>query len=178
MTPSELSSYCDAIETARRLPLIVSRSLTKESISALASQIAALPADAWQVGDSSSHSWDEHHLSAEEISELCQMHPLLEALASSATSTVGWINRFRFGAWIAPHRDAGGDLQCIIPVELPAASQGGQLWIGSPKREVPAAAGDLLLFSAASLTHGTSTIATKGERRVTINLRFWLVAGT
>jgi hypothetical protein len=162
------------VQIALRRPVVVPDQASAGKIDELLAWVAQIPSSAWRVGDGSEHSWDEYYLTGAELDRLRGDLPLLPRLADLATHMVGWINRFGEGSWIGSHRDAGGDVQCIIPLELPAPHNGGTIWIGCPDLAIPMDVGDLLLFNASSLPHGTSTIVTEGGRRITINLRFWI----
>ena len=164
------------VQLAVRRPVIVPDEASAGNIEELLARIAQIPSSAWRAGDGSEHSWDEYHLSGAELDRLRHNLPLVAHLVDLATDMVGWINRFGEGSWIASHRDAGGDVQCILPLELPAPDHGGAIWIGSPDLTIPMKVGDLLLFNAASLPHGTSPVVGDGRRRITINLRFWIGA--
>lgn len=166
----------DVVAIACRSPLILNQCVDGSTISAIAACIASLPAQSWQNGDESPHRWAEHHISSDALTAAYHVHPLLEELAHRAKRVVGWINRFGRGAWIESHRDVAGDLHCIIPIQVPPCGGGGQLWIGTCGREMPAAPGDLLLFNATALPHGTTEIVAFDTQRVTLNLRFWLAA--
>jgi hypothetical protein len=173
MTGDEMP-FADDIEAALQLPLVVARCVALETVARIGVWINALSEEDWRSGDESAHSWTEHHLASQEISRLMSEVPLLAALGDRATTMVGWVNKFRQGEWIAPHRDAAGDVHCIVPIVVPAMSQGGQLWIASPFQFVPAVAGDAVVFSAAAHTHGTSAVSAASAQRVTLNMRYWL----
>jgi len=164
----------EIIDTVQRSPLILTRCVDRATVARLSAWVDQLCDEDWQAGDGSGHSWTEHHFNTEALSRLCSEVPILGALGKHATSTVAWVNRFRHGEWIASHRDAGGDLQCIVPIAVPASCAGGQLWIGSPGQVVPALPGDVIVFNAAGRAHGTSTITAASAQRVTLNIRYWL----
>lgn len=173
MTISEMP-FADDIETARRLPLVVAGCVAIEMMALINAWISALSEEDWRSGDQSEHSWIEHHLETEEISRLMGDVPLLAALGDRATSVAAWVNKFQHGEWIEPHRDAAGDLHCVVPIVVPAMSEGGQLWVDSPFQVVPAVAGDAVVFNAAAHVHGTSTVSATSAQRVTLNMRYWL----
>lgn len=174
MTITVASCSADLITAARRLPLVVARCVPPPVLARTQRRVNMIGVKEWQPGDGSAHSWIEHPLDADLIAQLSREIPLLGAISKYATAVVGWVNRFRQDEWIAAHRDAAGDLQCIVPLVVPDCAQGGQLWIQTRARLVPALPGDMLLFNAAALVHGTNAIMVENAERVTLNLRYWL----
>jgi hypothetical protein len=162
------------IGAARQRPLVIASDIEPSIIEKLIVWVAAIPSSAWSKGDLSERSWDEHALTRAELNWLINQLQLVAGIAALSDEVVGWINRFGYGTWIAAHRDAGGDVQCIIPLELPLPDEGGALWVGSSDQSVPMQAGDLIVFNAAALSHGTSRIVAPNAQRITINLRFWI----
>lgn len=168
------ADFRNLIHAALHRPTVIGSGIHTDAIEKLHCWVSALPSARWCDGDGSNHSWDEYHLTDDELNWFIRELPPVSAIAALSNNVVGWINRFGYGAWIAPHRDAGGDVQCIVPLELTAPDQGGVLWIGSREHSIPMQLGDLLLFNASKLPHGTTQIVARSARRITINLRFWM----
>lgn len=171
---TQATDIMDTVQAALRRPVVLPGQTSAGTVDELLTRIARMPSSAWHAGERSEHSWDEYRLTMGELDRLRGDLPLIAHIADLATDMAGWINRFGKGSWIASHRDAGGDLQCILPLELPAPHHGGAIWIGSPEITVPMEVGDMLLFNAASLPHGTTPVIADGKRRITMNLRFWM----
>ena len=124
-------------------------------------------------GDTSSHSWTEFSLTAPTSNEdLLSEIDIAKIIGTEPTCISQWINIYEPGEYIAGHRDAGGDIQMMIPLELPTSNGGGELWIGDEGRLLPIGVGDVLVFAASKILHGTRPIR-KG-RRVSFNSRMWL----
>jgi hypothetical protein len=82
-----------------------------------------------------------------------------------------WINLFEAGQFVEAHKDAGGELHLLIPIEVPIRLEGGQFWLQQNKDIVPVGVGDALLFNANVIRHGTTSV--KSGRRITFNARLW-----
>ncbi len=125
------------------------------------------------AGDESAHSWRELPL---EVTDFPDPMPwqtqVLEVLGDAPTKAVHWLNIYRENEYIGAHVDAGGEAQLMIPIEMPPAGSGGEIWIGSRGHIVPLSVGDVLLFAAHRKRHGTTKVA-QGTR-VSLNVRMWL----
>lgn len=125
------------------------------------------------AGDESNHSWRELSLAAEDVPD----EPILGQQVASVLHTepiraVHWLNVYEVNEYIGAHVDTGGDAQLMIPIEMPPAGAGGEIWIGARDRLVPLSVGDALLFAAHRIRHGTTTILQ--GRRISLNVRMWL----
>ncbi len=161
------------IEAAELVPVVVKGAIPKNFRAAVLDRLSTLPTSSWQVGDETDHSWSEYHIDQRQLRKWCANVDFLSAAMQRASTAVGWINRFCHGEWIGPHKDAGGDLQLVCTLCVCSRVEEGAIWIRKPDRLIPMAAGDILIFRAADLVHGTTDIASRHEERVTLNLRLW-----
>jgi hypothetical protein len=124
-------------------------------------------------GDESTHSWKEVPIDPpHELSDfVAGLDPSLVVERRPAKMTQ-WINVYDLGEFIGAHVDAGGDVQMMIPIELPLPGEGGDLWVRSKQCVLPVGAGDVLLFAAHRLRHGTTPV--RSGRRISLNARIWL----
>jgi hypothetical protein len=129
----------------------------------------------WVPGDDSSHSWRESSGPLPfAISALLPFELATAIVGRPIARHVEWFNVYGEGEFIAGHRDADGDFQMLIGIAVPPISNGGQLWLGHRDAIIPMRRGDLLLFEAAKLVHGTTPIVKgAGIQRVTLNVRMW-----
>ena len=85
-----------------------------------------------------------------------------------------WINVFDVGQYVGSHCDAAGDAHLIVPISVPDISHGGQLWLRNKRNIVPVAVGDILIFCANAIPHGTTIVSrTAPVQRVSFNMRVW-----
>jgi hypothetical protein len=128
----------------------------------------------WVPGDESSHSWRESSGPLPlTITALLPFDSAAAVAGRSIARHVEWFNVYGEGEFIAGHRDADGDFQMLIGIDVPPPLSGGQLWLGHRDAMIPMRTGDLLLFEAAKLVHGTTPIVGAGVQRVTLNVRMW-----
>ena len=126
------------------------------------------------LGDTSTHSWREIALMEPIPNEyLLREVDIAKIIGAKPANLSQWINIYGPGEYIAGHRDAGGDIQLVIPLELPPPDGGGELWIGGEDRRLPIGVGDVLVFAASKLLHGTNPI--REGRRISFNSRMWLL---
>jgi len=125
------------------------------------------------AGDESSHSWRELPLTEEDIPDHKSLWTYTEeVLGAFPVKTSHWLNVYNAGEFIAGHVDAGGQAQLMVPLEMPLVGSGGEIWIGNKRQLIPLSVGDVLLFAAHKVPHGTTKV-TEG-RRVSLNIRLWL----
>jgi|GEM_PF-2488984 len=130
----------------------------------------------WTAGDCSHESWQETSgkIPADIMSGIPQ-DLVVGVCGQRVSNQVQWFNLYRNGQFIRGHRDAAGDLQMLFCIEAPPASEGGQLWLNKVSNVIEMHPGDLLLFKASKLLHGTNLIASHSQsRRLTLNVRLWL----
>jgi hypothetical protein len=96
-------------------------------------------------------------------------------LARKISRSFQWVNVMKAGQFIARHRDAAGDAQIVVPLYVPPRAAGGQLWLNRKENLVPAGKGDLVLFKARRIFHGTTKVKGLANSRVTLNIRLWFV---
>ena len=139
----------------------------------MAQMIVAATSSTLMDGDESDHSWKEINIQPViSLAELLVDVDLPKIIGFEPVSMVQWLNVYEEGGFIDTHVDAGGDSQILIPLELPEPSQGGLLWIGEKDETLPIGIGDILIFEAHRLRHGTTPLLT--GRRVSFNGRLWL----
>lgn len=68
---------------------------------------------------------------------------------------ISWLHRYRLGEQIAPHKDAGGDIQLVVLLRKPAPENGGTLFLRLAGIDEPLhlGVGDALLFLASQIEH-------------------------
>lgn len=167
------SAELTLLQAARHRPVVLRDAIASKELRALWKMLAGLPSDRWAPGDGTTHSWQECFLQPGELCAIDLISPEIARFTALASRTAAWINAFGTGEWIGRHRDADGDVQVIVPLNVPAFDQGGHLWVNTRATVVPVKAGDLLLFNASVLPHGTTRIEAHGARRVTLNIRLW-----
>lgn len=124
-------------------------------------------------GDESAHSWKEIVIDPPiSLYDMIAGPSLATLLGNEPTRMSHWLNIYEPGEFIGAHVDAGGDAQLMIPVEMPPSGEGGDLWIECRDHVLPVAVGDVLVFAAHRLRHGTTTI--RSGRRISFNGRLWL----
>lgn len=161
------------LKAAQRRPVVLRDVVASLELGALRKLLADLPADRWAPGDRTTHSWQECLLQPEEESAVNSISPAISRFTALASRTAAWVNSFGAGEWIGKHRDVDGDAQLIIPLNVPSFEQGGYLWVNARKTVILVQAGDLLVFNASVLPHGTTSILAPDARRVTLNIRLW-----
>ncbi|MDA8586771.1 2OG-Fe(II) oxygenase [Rhodobacteraceae bacterium] len=152
---------------------VFASAVSNEFISNVLSRFELADAGELVAGDESSHSWREFALSEEDI-------PAHAALLTYADAVLGappvrashWLNVYNIDEFIAGHVDAGGEAQLMVPLEMPPAGSGGDIWIGSQRQLIPLSVGDALLFAAHRQSHGTTAV--NEGRRISLNIRLWL----
>lgn len=143
---------------------------------AFLSQMAAIVASARDEdlieGDESAHSWKEIVIDPPiSLPDMIVGSGLAKLLGNEPARMAHWLNVYEPGEFIGAHVDAGGDAQLMIPIEMPPPGEGGDLWIECRERILPVAVGDVLLFAAHRLRHGT--MAVRSGRRISFNGRLW-----
>lgn len=124
-------------------------------------------------GDESSHSWKEIAIDPPlALLEIFADFNLAGVIDGEPLRMTQWLNIYRQGEFIGTHVDAGGEAQLMIPIEMPPSGEGGDLWVENKRRILPVTPGDVLLFAAHRLRHGTTTV--KSGRRISFNGRMWL----
>ncbi len=124
-------------------------------------------------GEESCHSWHEIPLgTSDALSASTLGSYLATVLPTAPVRNVQWLNVYGVDEYIGHHVDAGGEAQLMIPIEMPPAGSGGEIWIGAREMLLPIGVGDALLFAAHRLRHGTTAVGTR--RRVSLNVRMWL----
>lgn len=124
-------------------------------------------------GEESCHSWREIPLrTSDALSDSTLGSYLANVLPTAPARNVQWLNVYGIDEYIGVHMDAGGEVQLMIPIEMPPAGSGGEIWIGATEMLLPIGVGDALLFAAHRLRHGTTPVVTR--RRVSLNVRMWL----
>ncbi len=141
------------------------------------SQMAAIVARAREEdlieGDESAHSWKEIAIDPPlSLPDMIAGLNLSALLGGEPGRMSHWLNVYEPGEFIGSHVDAGGDVQIMIPIEMPPPGEGGGLWVETKERILPVAVGDVLLFAAHRLRHGTTAV--QSGRRVSFNGRIWL----
>jgi len=134
------------------------------------------PLGVWVAGDSTPTSWRESLNGPPfKVCDALPMELISDVTGIPIARTAQWINVFSASEFIPEHKDAAGDAQILIVIEVPPISHGGQLWLHAPDTIVPAAEGDMLLFQASTISHGTTPILpTSPHRRISLNIRLWL----
>lgn len=122
-------------------------------------------------------SWSEYEFGEDsELWTRLLSDRLLRSLKSRGVSTkgcYGWINLYRKGEFIDWHTDIEGTLQLICVLAAPSAPEGQlNVKIENAIYEVPARAGDAVLFNASKTLHRTTPIASPGVFRMTAAIRF------
>ena len=161
------------LQAAQLRPVVLRDAVSSLHLRALRRLLIELPDNRWAPGDSSAHTWQECLLRSTEIRSVTSISPAILRFTELASRTAAWINSFGPRQWIGRHRDADGDAQLIIPLSVPSFDQGGQLWVGTKKVIVPVQVGDLLIFNASSIAHGTTPTRELDAQRVTLNIRLW-----
>jgi hypothetical protein len=124
-------------------------------------------------GDESPHAWKEVAIDPPlALPDMIAELSFADLLGSEPDRMAHWLNVYEPGEFIDAHADAGGDVQLMIPVEMPPPGEGGALWLGTMQRILPVAVGDVLLFAAHRLLHGTTAV--QAGRRISFNGRIWL----
>ena len=132
----------------------------------------------WVKGDASVTSWRE---SGEELPEaIISRIPLSEVTLITGLQTgrhAAWFNVYEEGQFIPAHKDVSGDVQLLICIDAPPEDTGGHLWLKKQSNVLALAPGDILIFEAAKLVHGTTPVGSNtGHSRVTLNVRIWAAA--
>lgn len=123
-------------------------------------------------GDESAHSWKEIVIDQPiSLYDMIAGPSLATLLGNEPARMSHWLHVYEPGEFIVAHVDAGGDAQLMIPVEMPPSGEGGDLWVDSRNRVLPMAVGDVLLFAAHRLRHGTTAV--KSGHRISFNARLW-----
>lgn len=164
----------DLFEAASAVPVVAKDAILDSARLDILRRISNLPTSAWQAGDETDHSWSEHQIGNDELTEWCAESDFVFSAMKRAVNAVGWINRFRQHQWIGAHKDAGGDLQLVCALAVASRHEEGAIWIGNHERLIPMNAGDILVFRADSIVHGTTNISQQLDERITLNLRLWL----
>jgi hypothetical protein len=142
-------------------------------VNAMRSKVQAAQSDDLVKGDESTHSWREIAINASELPNQLILDQNVEStISSSPHRSVHWLNIYNVDEYIGGHVDAGGEVQLMLPIELPDAGLGGEIWVGSPRKILPVSIGDALLFAAHQIPHGTTKIL--AGRRISLNVRMWL----
>ncbi|MCB1469854.1 MAG: 2OG-Fe(II) oxygenase [Rhizobiaceae bacterium] len=124
-------------------------------------------------GDESEHSWKEIAIDPPlALSEMIAGFDVKHLLGGQLGRSAHWLNIYEPGEFIGAHVDAGGDMQIMIPIEMPPPFEGGELWVNDKECILPVALGDVLLFAAHRVRHGTTAV--RSGRRVSFNGRMWL----
>lgn len=152
---------------------ILVNSLRPDFLTRMTAIVTRTREDEFVEGDESSHSWKEIAIDPPlSLLDITAEVDLAALLGREPDCMTHWLNVYESGEYIGAHVDAGGDAQLMIPVEMPPPGEGGDLWVENKGRILPIAVGDMLLFAAHRLRHGT-TIVTFG-RRISFNGRIWL----
>lgn len=123
-------------------------------------------------GDVSTHSWKEVNIQPNiELSDFLVGVKLSHIIGFEPVSMVQWTNVYNEGKFIDAHVDAGGDAQLLIPLVVPKFSKGGLIWIGETHKTLPMRVGDILIFAAHRLLHGTTPVL--NGQRISFNVRLW-----
>ena len=124
-------------------------------------------------GDESSHSWKEIEVKPPvALTEMITGVFIPDLIGGEPFRMAHWVNVYELGEYIGTHVDATGDAQIMIPIELPPDGDGGNLWVVTKQCILPVSVGDVLLFTAHRLRHGTTAV--RSGRRVSFNARIWL----
>jgi len=98
---------------------------------------------------------------------------------SSLVRTECWINLYRAGEYISPHRDVAGSIQLLIAL-VSADSECGGIFIANihgRKLEFLLAPGDGMLFEATTVEHYTTPLSPSQSnpepRRMNAVMRFY-----
>jgi hypothetical protein len=129
----------------------------------------------WGQGDNSAHSWKEWAGEMPfDIPKSLSLNLIGRILGKPIIRYVQWFNVYTRGQFIPSHRDISGDAQLNVCIEVPSVSHGGQLWLNSSECIVPMGVGDVLLFGASAIPHGTTPVdGDDTTRRVVLNVRLW-----
>jgi hypothetical protein len=167
--------------------VLMPRMLPTDQAGRLAHLTVALPSRRVTVESDQPSEWDE--LAIEPSSELHRLllndparAAVLEALAVDEPGVVKcWVNRYRTGEWIAPHRDAAGTVQLLICLRAPADEMcGGILHLALPAGPLacPLGPGDAVLWEATTIEHWiTRLVATNSDpepERVVLVGRYYM----
>lgn len=130
----------------------------------------------WRNGDNSSHSWKElSGPSLVELNTIVPSHRLEAILHRKLRASFQWLNVYSGCQFIPGHRDAGGDAHLLACISVPRPDEGGQFWLDRKNRIIPLGVGDVLLFEANNLLHGTTPMSLDcNTKRVTLSTRLWL----
>lgn len=124
-------------------------------------------------GDRSAHSWKEITIDPPlALPNILSELDLPTLLGGEPRRMAQWLNVYESGEFIGTHVDAGGEVQLMIPIEMPPPGEGGDLWVKTKERILPVAVGDVLLFAAHRLRHGTTAV--QAGHRISFNGRVWL----
>ena len=125
------------------------------------------------AGDDSAHSWKEIAIDPPlALPDIVAGLSFSVLVGGEPCRIAHWLNVYEPGEFIGAHADAGGDAQFMIPIEMPPPREGGDLWVETKERTLPVALGDVFVFAAHRLTHGTTAV--QAGRRITFNGRIWL----
>lgn len=92
--------------------------------------------------------------------QILQMIRAVSGIAFPLVRTESWINLYRAGEYISPHRDAAGTIQLLLSLVSPDSECGGifSASIQGCNREFVLRPGDALLFEATSVEHYTTPL--------------------
>ncbi len=168
------STEAAILRSARQRPLVLCGVLTPFQQESIRKWVKGIESSRWVPGDESAHAWQECLLERPELTAILAEVPFVARLSKRADRLTAWVNWFAQGQWIGKHRDADGDVQLIVPIELPQPGQGGDLWIENAGNTVPLGLRDVLAFNAALHPHGTTSLKQTESTRTTLNIRLWL----
>ena len=164
------------LRAAHSRPMVLCGVLAPSQRADLRKWMTDIDGSRWERGDGSTHAWRECLLARTELDAVLPLIPFVAKLTEEADRMVAWVNCFSPGEWIGEHRDADGDIQLVVPIEMPSAGQGGDLWVDKASSIVPMRTGDVLAFNAAIHPHGTTASTQTQRKRTTLNIRLWLQA--
>jgi hypothetical protein len=78
---------------------------------------------------------------------------------------ISWLHRYQLGEQIAPHKDAGGDIQLVVLLHKPPPENGGTLFLRFKDIDEPVQLniGDALLFLASQIEHYSAPLIQSNE---------------
>jgi hypothetical protein len=95
-------------------------------------------------------------------------------------TTKRWVNFYRIGQYITPHKDTTGDFQVVLCLDAPPLMNGGNVVLENIAN-IGLNSGDLLLFKASEILHWTqpltATLNSPEPVRITGICRFYLIGG-
>ena len=138
--------------------------------------IKSIDDNAWTWGSEQHHKWREFgRPRLLKLANGINVDRVEQIISGPISRQFHWFNIFERKQFVEGHKDAGGDVHLLIPIEVPQRQDGGQFWVDSLANVMPVGVGDALLLRASRLLHGTTPVSQDrfGSRRITFNVRIW-----